>query len=169
MGLEDLPSSHLEEGIVENKIILLYVRFLFSLKLSEKHSVRVSDVGISKEAGEITGTIAGSPVYIAPEVFQSKLYDSKADIYSLGIILWEVWYGEQAFARIGEITLQQFFGLVQEGARPEPLPGYRQPPWEELMRQCWEADPRKRPSAKWCFNQFSQLYQNDPQAVKAAK
>lgn len=173
MGLEDLPSSHLEEEIVENKIILLYVRFFFSLKLSEKHSVRVSDVGISKEAVEITGTIAGSPVYIAPEVFQSQLYDSKADIYSLGIILWEVWYGEQAFARIGEVTLQQFFGLVQNGARPETLQEYGQPPWEELMRQCWEANPQKRPSAKFCLDQFSgfveQLYQYAPRAIKSAK
>lgn len=173
MGLEDLPSSHLEEEIVENKIILLNVRFFFSLKLSEKHSVRVSDVGISKEAVEITGTIAGSPVYIAPEVFQSQLYDSKADIYSLGIILWEVWYGEQAFARIGEVTLQHFFGLVQNGARPESLQEYGQPPWEELMRQCWEANPQERPSAEFCLKEFSrfvkQLHPYAPRAIKSAK
>ena len=158
---------------MKSQKILLYVRFFFSLKLSEKNSVRVSDVGISKEAVGITGTIAGSPAYIAPEVFQSQLYNSKADIYSLGIILWEVWYGEQAFARIGKITLKEFFGLVESGARPEPLQGYRQPPWEELMRQCWEANPQKRPSAKLCFEEFSRFvelsYRNALQAINAAK
>ena len=71
--------------------------FLFSLKLSEENSVKVTDVGISKAAADITGTVAGSPAYIAPEVFHSKVYDSKADIYSLGMMLWEIWYGKQAF------------------------------------------------------------------------
>ena len=143
MGLEALPLPHLEEGMVKNQKILLYVRFFFSLKLSEKNSVRVSDVGISKEAAEITGTIAGSPVYIAPEVFQFQLYNSTADIYSLGIILWEVWYGEQAFARIGKITREILYSLVKDGVRPEPLQGYKQPPWEELMMECWKVNPLK--------------------------
>ena len=157
MGLEALPLPHLEEGMVKNQKILLYVRFFFSLKLSEKNSVRVSDVGISKEAAEITGTIAGSTVYIAPEVFQSQLYDSTADIYSLGIILWEVWYGEQAFARIGKITREVLYSLVKDGVRPEPLQGYKQPPWEELMMECWKANPLKRPSVKQCFEKLSGL------------
>jgi len=42
--------------------------------------VKVTDVGISKEAKDITGTIAGSPVYMAPEVFRAEVYDKKADI-----------------------------------------------------------------------------------------
>ena len=129
------------------------------MKLSEKHSVRVSDVGISKEAVEITGTIAGSPVYIAPEVFQSDLYNNKADIYSLGIILWEVWYGEQAFARIDATSLKQFFTKVEDGLRPQPLEGYSEPPegWQNLMSQCWDKTPEERPSATECLEKISRL------------
>ena len=52
--------------------------------------MKVTDVKISKATADTTGTLAGSPAYIAPEVFHYKVYDSKADIYSLGIMLWEV-------------------------------------------------------------------------------
>lgn len=158
---------------MKHQKILLYVRFFFSLKVSEKNSVKVSDVGISKEAVEITGTFAGSPIYVAPEVFQSQLYNNKADIYSLGIILWEVWYGEQAFSRIGKITLKELCGLVANGGRPQPIEEYKQPPWQELMRLCWAENPQKRPSAKACFKAFSsfveQLYPNAPKAINAPK
>lgn len=107
----------------------------------------------------MTGTIAGTPVYIAPEVFQSDLYNSKADIYSLGIILWEVWYGEQAFAKINITSLKQFFGMVENGLRPQPLKGCSEPPkcWQDLMSQCWNETPEKRPSATECLEKISRL------------
>ena len=52
---------------------------LYSPKVSEDGYVKVTDVGVSKPAVDITGTIAGTPVYIAPEVFHSEVYDCKAD------------------------------------------------------------------------------------------
>ena len=51
--------------------------------------MKVTDVGVSNDVKDITGTLAGSPLYITPEVFHSKLNDSKADIYSFGIMLWD--------------------------------------------------------------------------------
>ena len=62
--------------------------------------MKITDVDVSKPAIDITGTLAGTAVYIAPEVFHSLKYDCKEDIYSLGIILWEMWYGKQAFADV---------------------------------------------------------------------
>ena len=38
--------------------------------------------------------------YIAPEVIRSEFYDSKADIYSSGIMPWEMWFGERAFTGV---------------------------------------------------------------------
>ena len=60
--------------------------------------MRIGDVGVSKEASKITGTVMGSFLYMAPEVFHSKLYDYKADIYSFGIILWEMWFGRRRYS-----------------------------------------------------------------------
>ena len=97
--------------------------------------------------------MAGSPAYIAPEVFRSKVYDSKADIYSLGIMLWEIWYGQQAFSKIVFLELEDFFRkVVDSGCRPEHLEDHMDPPpcWQELMKDCWQPMPEKRPTAKQC-------------------
>ena len=104
--------------------------------------------------------MAGSPAYIAPEVFRSKVYDSKADIYSLGIMLWEIWYGKQAFSKIVSLNLHDFFREVDSGCRPEHLEDHVYPPpcWEELMKDCWEAMPEKRPSAKQCHDRVLDFF-----------
>ena len=81
----------------------------------KNNSMKISDVGVSKAAIDITGTLTGTPVYIAAEVFHYEKYDCKADIYSLGIILWEMWHGKPAFADVLEKTLEGFFALVDKG------------------------------------------------------
>ena len=104
--------------------------------------------------------MAGTPVYIAPEVFHSKVYDSKADIYSFGLLLWEMWYGRQAFAEFkGTVTL--FFSCVDEGYRPRDVKGSEEPParWKQLMTRCWNRDPEQRPSAKICNQEITILSQ----------
>ena len=40
--------------------------------------------------------MTGNPMYLAPEVIKSRLYVYKADIYSFGIMLLEMWYGNRA-------------------------------------------------------------------------
>ena len=131
----------------------------YSPKVTEDDFLKVTDVGVSKPAVDILGTIAGTPVYIAPEVFHSEVYDSKADIYSLGMILWEMWYGQQAFADITAKSLDDFFAIVDEGNRPEPLTFCTQPPdrWNQLMNQCWAKNPEERPMAKKCYQEITQL------------
>ena len=108
----------------------------------------------------ITGTLAGTPVYMAPEVFHSQLYDSKADMYSLGIIFWEMWYGLQAFSEVRNVPIVAFFAMVDQGLRPGHVKGCNQPPrrWEELMQSCWSEKPEKRPSASHCLKEAIELY-----------
>ena len=127
------------------------------MKLSEDNAVKVTDVGASKEAVDITGTLAGSPAYIAPEVFKSQLYNSKADIYSLGIMLWEIWYGGRAFARTESVSLEDFFTMVDNGGRPEHVKGCREPThaWGNLMKECWQKKHKVRPSANECHKRIT--------------
>ena len=130
---------------------------VFSLKLSEANIVKVTDVGASKEAVDITGTLAGSPAYMAPEVFKSQVYNSKVDIYSLGIMLWELWYGERAFAKIESVSLEDFFRMVDDGGRPEHVKGCREPThaWGNLKKERWRKKHNDRPSANECYKRIS--------------
>ena len=48
---------------------------------------------------EITGAMVGSSLYLTPEVFEGRIYNSKADMYSLGFVLWEIWYVSKPFKR----------------------------------------------------------------------
>ena len=133
----------------------------FYTQLSQDDRVRVTDVGVSKLAVDVTGSLAGTPAYMAPEVFRSEIYEFSADIYSLGIMLWEMWYGQPAITNIKFTSLTEFFNLiVNEGCRPEHDKKCRPPhlPWEQLMMMCWKTDPTKRPNAKKCKEALTELY-----------
>ena len=121
--------------------------------MSEDNTVKIADVGLAKAEIDITGTFRGTPLYTAPEVFRSQVYDSKADIYSLGLLMWEMWYGQRAFADAARTTLHDFFDWVDKGNRPVHKQGFKKPPplWEPLMTQCWDSNPDKRPTAKECI------------------
>ena len=120
--------------------------------MSEDNTVKIADVGLAKAETDITGTFKGTPVYMVPEVFHSQVYDSKADIYSLGLLMWEMWYGQRAFADAPVTTLLEFFEWVDEGNRPVHRQSCKKPPsfWDELMTECWDSSPDKRPTAREC-------------------
>ena len=89
---------------------------------------------------------------MAPEVLRCELNDFKADIYSFGIMLWEIWFGQRAFDDDHPHDNQLFINLVIRGRRPGEYRWSRTPPpiWKELMEECWDGDPEKRPTAKKC-------------------
>ena len=125
--------------------------------------MKITVSGVSGPVTDITGTLAGTPVYIAPEVFHGAVYYCKADIYSLGIIMWEIWYGKQAFNNVPVTTLDGFITLVGKGCRPQHVTGCNHPPflWKQLMRECWNRNPEKRPTAKECHDEITVLCTGD--------
>ncbi|XP_022796272.1 dual specificity protein kinase shkA-like [Stylophora pistillata] len=142
---------------------------LENVLLSETNSAKITDVGVSKGAHDITGTLAGTPVYMAPEVFHSQVYDSKADIYSLGLLMWEIWYRRQVFCEV-EVrppTIDAFFAWVDKGNRPQHLETCYKPlsRWQDMMKICWETDPNKRPTSVWCNEEAKHLCEMSVKAL----
>ena len=133
--------------------------YLIFPQLSQENIAKLADVGVSKEAKAIMGTMMGTPLYLAPEVIKSHLYDYKADIYSFGIMLWEMWYGIRALID-GEGNVHELFEKVVEGARPTHVEDSKEPPdglWD-LMQRCWDEKPDNRPDASECYKKLFQLY-----------
>ena len=102
----------------------------------------------------------GTPLYLAPEVIKYCLYNYKADIYSFGIMLWEMWYGNRALLDVVG-NVQEFFEKVCEGVRPTHVPGSKKPPpgLHDLMQRCWDGKPDNRPGAEKCYAKLTQLHQ----------
>ena len=99
----------------------------------------------------MSGTFGGTFSHMAPEVLGQKHYDSTADIYSLGILLWELWYGRHVYS---EEPYKEFRdrrmlkNLIISGHRP--LLYYKYCPFNplhQLLKLCWTDQSSERPSA----------------------
>jgi len=62
-------------------------------------TIKLADFGFCKELkkGINTRTRVGSPIYMAPEILFDRPYDSAVDIYSLGVVLYEMLYNRAPF------------------------------------------------------------------------
>eukprot|EP01113_Clastostelium_recurvatum_P023171 TRINITY_DN2769_c0_g1_i7.p1 TRINITY_DN2769_c0_g1~~TRINITY_DN2769_c0_g1_i7.p1 ORF type:complete len:485 (-),score=129.90 TRINITY_DN2769_c0_g1_i7:665-2119(-) len=107
--------------------------------------VKVADFGLSTVKKASNTGQAGSPLYMAPEMMLNKSYDEKCDVYSFGIVLWELYVRKEPFE--GEFTTfpQLAEGVVRQQKRPR-LPDNTPPLLRNLIVSCWAPLPKDRPS-----------------------
>ncbi|XP_078572781.1 uncharacterized protein LOC144859768 [Branchiostoma floridae x Branchiostoma japonicum] len=126
---------------------------LENVLVTEEGKVKIADLGLAKRFDEVTGSMVGTPLYAAPEVFNGREhYDISADIYSLGFCLLEMWYGSSVIA---DKEYEHTVRTSQQKSIPPPIklpiPNTLPPcsKWIALMKGCWK-DPKSRPSADVC-------------------
>ncbi|PHT99918.1 hypothetical protein BC332_29706 [Capsicum chinense] len=83
-----------------------------------------------------TGTIG----YMAPEVLIGLPYDHKCDVYSFGICLWEIYSCSIPYSGLSPHASSAMY----KSRRPE-IPNTCPSALANIMKQCWEDDPKKRP------------------------
>ena len=97
----------------------------------------------------ITETYTGTEPYMAPELrLEQKIYDSKVDMYSFGLMMWEMWFGERVPPK--SISRSQDEVTRQIEVKKQELKGRRYSPpakWIELMVSLWDSDPCVRKTA----------------------
>lgn len=84
---------------------------------------------------------------MAPEVLLKNKYSEKADIFSFGTVLWELFTGKKPYSEGEYRSLNQaqlMFHILEKHARPS-LAGLH-PALQQLISDCWSLDPRLRPT-----------------------
>ncbi|RIA85455.1 kinase-like domain-containing protein [Glomus cerebriforme] len=129
----------------------------------------ISDFGFCGPADKPPKSIYGNLPYIAPEVIVGKEYTFATDIYSIAMLMWEISSGQPPFV---EYEHDYYLAMnIINGIRPRVLPGTPSE-YESLMKQCWDADPLKRPSTELLFDRINRInlsYQKMPHESNTTK
>ena len=117
-----------------------------NVMIDAQGNVKIMDFGIARsmEAGtRLTGSMVGTPAYMAPEQVAGKPVDYRTDIYSLGLMLYEMFTGAPAF------TADNSIAVALKQMREDPPPPHEIEPnipvaTERAILKCLEKDPAKR-------------------------
>ncbi|XP_010609370.1 leucine-rich repeat serine/threonine-protein kinase 1 isoform X1 [Fukomys damarensis] len=120
---------------------------VWSLDVKDHINIKLSDYGISRQSfHEGALGVEGTPGYQAPEIRPRIVYDEKVDMFSYGMVLYELLSGQRP--ALGHHQLQ-IAKKLSKGIRPilgqpEEVQFHR---LQALMMECWDTKPEKRPLA----------------------
>ena len=139
-------------AFLHNHTPVIIHRDLKSLNLlvDKEWRVKVGDFGLSRfRASSSTASTAslytaqiGTYHWMAPEVMAGHRYTEKADVFSFGIILWELWTRDTPYK--GLQAMQVGMAVLHRGERP-PIPDDCHEGYSQLIQACWRTDPSRRP------------------------
>ncbi|XXG67452.1 hypothetical protein AAC387_Pa06g0801 [Persea americana] len=119
--------------------------------LVNKHwTVKICDFGLSKVMTDVPvrdSSCAGTPEWMAPELIRGEPFTEKCDVFSLGVIMWEMCTLNRPWE--GLPPAQVIYAVAYEGTRLEIPEG----PLGKLISDCW-AEPDERPSCEEIFSRL---------------
>jgi serine/threonine protein kinase len=120
-----------------------------NIMIGRDGAVKLLDFGLARGVGidmttlTRTGTIVGTPSYMSPEQFDTHGVDERSDIYSLGVVLFEMLTGKLPFT--GETPVAVAIKHKIEAARPPRALRPDLPAWlDRVVVRCLEKDPARR-------------------------
>ena len=115
--------------------------------LVDKHwVVKVCDFGLSRMKNHTflsSKSNAGTPEWMAPEVLRNDPSDEKSDVFSYGVIFWELLTQQIPWSHLNPM---QVVGVVGFAGNRLAVPDAVDPRLREICEACWAQDPRARPS-----------------------
>ncbi|KAK9008674.1 hypothetical protein V6N11_075559 [Hibiscus sabdariffa] len=117
-----------------------------NLLVDKNWVVKVCDFGLSRMKHSTylsSKSTAGTAEWMAPEVLRNEPSNEKCDVYSFGVILWELSTMQQPW---GGMNPMQVVGAVGFQHRRLDIPDDMDPTIAEIIRRCWQTDPKLRPT-----------------------
>ncbi|KAK8472266.1 hypothetical protein PHAVU_002G154800 [Phaseolus vulgaris] len=117
-----------------------------NLLVDKNWTVKVGDFGLSrlKDATLLnTKSGRGTPQWMAPEVLRNEPSNEKSDVFSFGVILWELMTHSIPWKNLNSLQVVGVVGFVD---RRLDLPDDLDPYVASIINDCWRSDPEKRPS-----------------------
>ncbi|RIB29051.1 kinase-like domain-containing protein [Gigaspora rosea] len=133
-----------------------------NILLNSHKSAYITDLGLLITTKSKSDGIFGILPYIAPEVWEKQQYTEASDIYSFGMIMWEILNGKPVpFEETSKLQskLQYKIQQICDGLRL-PIHENTATCYADLIKKCWNAEPEKRPTAKEICNILAE-WQND--------
>jgi hypothetical protein len=138
-----------------------------NLMLDSAGRIRITDFGLASIAASIEASDvrAGTPAYMAPEQLEGKEVTAKSDLYSLGLVLYEILTGKRAFnaTSLPELIRQRESSVP---VNPSTVVRDLDPVVERVILRCLEKDPAQRPAS--AFQVAAALPGGDPLAAALA-
>eukprot|EP00257_Ricinus_communis_P018678 XP_015577461.1 uncharacterized protein LOC8262865 [Ricinus communis] len=136
---------------------------LVNLRDPHRPICKVGDLGLSKVKCQtlISGGVRGTLPWMAPELLNgsSSLVSEKVDVFSFGIVLWELLTGEEPYADLHYGAI--IGGIVSNTLRPA-VPESCDPEWKSLMERCWSSEPSERPNFTEIANELRAMASKIP-------
>ncbi|XP_053155214.1 mitogen-activated protein kinase kinase kinase 21 isoform X2 [Hemicordylus capensis] len=118
-------------------------------------TLKITDFGLAREWHRTTKmSAAGTYAWMAPEVIKSSMFSKGSDIWSYGVLLWELLTGEVPYRGIDGLAVA--YG-VAVNKLTLPIPSTCPEPFAKLMKECWAQDPHIRPSFALILEQLTAI------------
>ncbi|XP_026446234.1 probable serine/threonine-protein kinase DDB_G0282963 [Papaver somniferum] len=128
-----------------------------NLLVDKNWTVKVGDFGLSRLKRETyltTRTGKGTPQWMAPEVLRNEPSDEKSDVYSYGIILWELVTEKIPWENLNSMQVIGAVGFMNQRL---DIPNDLDPQWLSIMESCWHSEPQHRPTFQELLEKFKDM------------
>ncbi|XP_061376912.1 mitogen-activated protein kinase kinase kinase 11 isoform X2 [Danaus plexippus] len=153
----DAPISLIHRDLKSSNVLLSEA--ILSDDTLEEKTLKITDFGLAREVYKTTRmSAAGTYAWMPPEVIKNSTFSHASDVWSYGVLLWELLTGETPYKGIDALAVA--YG-VAVNKLTLPIPSTCPEPWRVLMEACWRSNPRERPLFPEILDQLEHIRQSE--------